>query len=116
MFYQYNQNNSGGSFVFDKDMGITHHVVIEAESADDADRRAEEVGLYFNGCEEGRDCSCCGDRWHPTYGEGDSEPLYYGMPVNKATGAAWMKPNKDIAVHYLDGRIEWYDIMPSKKL
>ena len=49
MFYHYSQNNSGGSFDFDQEEGITHHVVIEAESAYLADRRAESIGLYFGG-------------------------------------------------------------------
>lgn len=41
MFYHYSQNNSGGSFHFDKAAGITVHVVVEADSAQEADTIAE---------------------------------------------------------------------------
>ena len=77
MFYHYSQNNSGGSFDFDKEKGITHHVVIEAESASLADRRAESIGLYFDG--EG-DCPCCGNRWSEAY-EGTDVPSVYDLPL-----------------------------------
>ena len=57
--FTYHQNNSGGFFVGPKS------VTIEAESAEDADRIAEEEGLvYFDGVENGQDCECCGDRWY----------------------------------------------------
>lgn len=63
MFYHFSQNNSGGSFDFDKNDGITHHVVIEAVSAESANKKLQDIGGYFDGCDTGRDCSCCGDRW-----------------------------------------------------
>lgn len=85
MFFTYNQNNSGGHFTFEPDKGISHFVIIEANSADEADRLAEEKGLYFNGCREGRDCSCCGDRWSQQYSDdgGTDEPTIYDSPVDK---------------------------------
>ena len=61
-FYHFRQNNSGGSFVFDKNLAID--VIIEAETADEANDLAEGLGIYFNGCEGGWDCRCCGDRWN----------------------------------------------------
>ena len=109
MFYHYSQNNSGGSFDFDRENGITHHVVIEAESASLADRRAESIGLYFDG--EG-DCPCCGDRWHEAYYEGTEEPSVYGCPlgvVNKDNWSwAWMKEGYETVVHFADGTMKWY--------
>lgn len=78
----YSQNNPGGSFEFtDK---LSHYMIIEACSASHADLRLEELGGYFDGCDNGTDCSCCGDRWSRAYGEGDSEPAYYGTPLDKA--------------------------------
>lgn len=62
-FFDFSQNNSGGSFVFDEQRGITHFVIVEAMDADHANSVAENIGLYFNGCESGNDCDCCGDRW-----------------------------------------------------
>lgn len=65
-FYNFDQNNSGGSFVHQPESGIGYNVCIEAESMQEAIDKAESIGLYFNGCEYGQDCSCCGDRWsHP---------------------------------------------------
>lgn len=60
-FYDYHQNNSGGSF--DVDDKVCHQVVVEAKSADEANEIAMDLGIYFDGCSEGMDCNCCGDRW-----------------------------------------------------
>lgn len=80
-FFTFNQNNSGGSFT-----GPACYVIIEARDPDDANRLAERAGLYFNGCDAGIDCSCCGDRWWPIYhtDKGDDKPSIYGDPVAKS--------------------------------
>jgi hypothetical protein len=105
-FYTFDQNNSGGSFVHDPVAGIGYRVIIEAASCDDAVNKAESIGLYWDGVEDGRDCSCCGDRWHKPwrddgtdtpeiYGEkyvaceeGDAPCLYWGLPsyLHRADG------------------------------
>ena|SRR5690606_27994012 len=64
-FYEYDQTNSGGSF--DVDNKLCHRVYIEADDIEEANNIAEELGIYFNGCEKGLDCDCCGDRWHEPY-------------------------------------------------
>ena len=57
-FYEFNQNNSGGSFtVNDK---LCHRVVIEAKDTIEANEIAQNLGIYFNGVEEGFDCSWVG--------------------------------------------------------
>jgi hypothetical protein len=108
-FFEFSQNNSGGSFVFDKDRGLTHYVIIEAENADQASARAQDTGIYFNGCDEGTDCPCCGDRWYEPYGdEGTDKPEIYGQPFDKAEHMTrWMEAGHEACVHYLDGRKEW---------
>lgn|SRR3990167_258957 len=63
MFYQYDQNNSCGIFKVDDEMGIGVKVIIEEDNAVQANNKAEYVGLYFNGVNDGIDCQCCGDRW-----------------------------------------------------
>ncbi len=110
MFYEFCQNNSGGGFDFDEDSGITHHVIIEAASAEEANLRAERIGLYWNGCEDGLDCSCCGDRWYPQFTDdkGSEVPEVYGQPMNALDLRKWMPDGKEVAVHYADGRIEWF--------
>jgi uncharacterized UBP type Zn finger protein len=61
-WYEFRQNNSGGSFDIDGEIGKI--VIIEAESADMANSFAESIGIYFNGVQKGYDCECCGSRWH----------------------------------------------------
>lgn len=61
-WYQFDQNNSGGSFVVNDK--VCHRLFIEAESFDDAVEKAEDLGCYWNGVDDGRDCPCCGDRWN----------------------------------------------------
>jgi hypothetical protein len=69
-FYEYTQNNSGGSFEVDND--LCHRLLIEADSAEQADAIAEALGVYFDGCDNGMDCECCGDRWYSQNRYGDS--------------------------------------------
>lgn len=114
MFFDYRQNNSGGSFVFDKKRGISVNVIIEANSAKDADEIAQSKGLYFDGVSEGFDCECCGDRWYPrdnyfSTEEGDPVPSLYGTPLTEhASYVRWAEP--DTFIHYLDGRVEAFTV------
>lgn len=97
-FFEYGQNNSGGSFDIDDGRGIGVKVWIEAFSADDADRRAEAIGIYFDGCSKGMDCDCCGDRWSTTWGDGEAAPT-----INNDYDFTW---HHTVYVHKLDGSIE----------
>lgn len=110
-FYEYDQNNSGGSFVYDDVAGISEYVIVEARSAHVANAIAEEIGLYFDG--DG-DCQCCGDRW---YSAGDdswrtdtSFPSINGTPVEEySPNYVWRTDGGPaIYVHYEDGRIEGF--------
>lgn len=69
MWYYWSQNNSGGSFFVDDK--LTHRVFIEADTYREAESKALYMGVYYNGCDEGLDCECCGDRWY----EGDEVPV-----------------------------------------
>lgn len=113
MFYTYRQNNSGGSFKITKK--IKHFVIIEADSAKKADKKARDVGIYFNGVENDIDCPCCGDRWRkaddPYFGtDGTKEPEIYGQSVTdflkqevRADGSLpW---NEEVIVYYKNGKI-----------
>jgi len=66
MFYEFDQNNSGGHFHVDDK--VCHRLFIEADNEKEALRIAEDIGCYWNGVADGIDCPCCGDRWDP-YGE-----------------------------------------------
>lgn len=64
-WYKYRQNNPGGRYEIDDSRGISLSVYVEARDEHHADVRATGIGLYLDGCEDGYDCSCCGDRWSP---------------------------------------------------
>lgn len=56
-YWEYRQNNSGGSFI-----KPAVNVYIEAETPEEADTIAQNNGIYFDPLFE-RDCDCCGNRW-----------------------------------------------------
>lgn len=116
-FYRFYQNNSGGIWDLDSERGIAVNVYIEAETADQANRKAEQIGIYFYGCDSGTDCHCCGDRWYETssYDAYDREDIvYYDLTKEiKLThntklekGYLGAKPGEIVAIHCLDGTIE----------
>jgi hypothetical protein len=109
-FYTYRQNNSGGEFLVDEK--VAHTVIVEAPDALSANARAQAVGVYFDGCETGPDCSCCGDRWSRAY-EGDDyngcdAPSVYGEDIRN-DGAKYAFDDvigrKQVRIHYADGRV-----------
>jgi hypothetical protein len=112
-FYHYSQSNSGGSFDYDEEKGISVNVIIEADNANAADNKAEMIGLYFDG--EG-DCSCCGNRWYTDF-EWDAKdvPCVYDTPVEEFDprgkgnwGMKWIEGGYETFVHYADGTIKGY--------
>lgn len=108
MFFHFSQNNSGGNFHVDEDAGIGHHVLIEARDVRHAVDRALGIGLYFNGCADGIDCDCCGDRWsEPWDDKGNDLPMIYGTDVsNGVYETEWSWPSDPSFIHYLNGEIK----------
>jgi hypothetical protein len=111
-FFHYSQNNSGGSFDYDSKAGISNHVIIEARDADEANYLAERIGLYFDGCDSGRDCDCCGDRWTRPYRDDGSEfPEVYGKDVSSGVIPSekwqfkWREKGPEGYIHYANGSI-----------
>lgn len=98
-FFSYSQNNSGGKFIINDKRGIGPEVWVEAENADDANQRAEDIGIYFNGCDDDRDCPCCGDRWSACWGDDDGEA---SPKINKESDFDW---HNTVYVHAADGLI-----------
>lgn len=110
MFYEFTQNNSGGHF--DVDDKVCHRVFIEADSFEQALLKADNIGIYFNGCDEGIDCDCCGDRWSE-YEELIELPVEYGDLVFNdieeyaqylADKYSWTTP--DVRIYYKDGNVK----------
>lgn len=103
-FYTYIQNNSGGSF--DLDDNIAQFVIIEANDYLQANKRAKEVGIYFNGCDSGMDCSCCGDRWYELWDESEGflEPMIFGTPADQYKASSFFE--KEYRIHFFNGNIK----------
>lgn len=107
-WYEYTQNNSGGGFEVTEN--LAHRLFIEAEGGEEADLKAQRLGVYFDGCDEGVDCPCCGDRWY--HGQEVKYPLDYGdgLVFNSVESHAqfladrygWTSP--DAYIHYANGK------------
>lgn len=103
MFYEFNQNNSGGHF--DRSRNVDHYVIVEAVDVTQAIDRANGIGIYFNGCAKGIDCGCCGDRWHEPMDSSDV-PSHYDSPLTLANSSTTKNPREHtVVIHYLDGRV-----------
>jgi hypothetical protein len=104
MFFTFNQNNSGGRF-----RGPAYYVIIEADTPTEANNIAENHGVYFDGCRDGTDCECCGDRWYPVSAhDGHPEPMIYGMAVNIAAPSRTLEDGAEfceVMIVYKDGRV-----------
>jgi len=83
MFYTFDQNNPGGIFVIDDTSAV--HVIIEADSASEANQIAKELGLYFHGSSLGIDCVLGGNRWEELWdGEiGTETPNIFGTEISE---------------------------------
>lgn len=109
-WFLYRQNNSGG--IFDEP---AVHVYVEADDTVEADRRAEELGIYFNGVESGYDCECCGDRWdyassYSNVGEDAHEDLLKTLKIVVGFGGSLLWYGAPFALFYhKDGTKEQYD-------
>ena len=77
-FFTFCQNNSGGRL----DPDMPHVLFVEADDAEAANTRALTVGVYFDGCETGDDCNCCGDRW---------SRAHKGFATPDAAGYEWAR-------------------------
>jgi hypothetical protein len=103
MFFTFDQNNSGGVH---KPPAI--YVIVEAKDHEDANNRAEEHSLYFNGCDSDIDCSCCGDRWYRQWSseKGDDVPSVYGEPLTDSPNVKYDWSTETIPhaiVYFMDG-------------
>jgi hypothetical protein len=107
-FYEYKQNNSGGSFVTNDK--LCHRLFIEADSISAANEKARSLGVYFDGCASGNDCSCCGDRWYPPY-EALEFPYTYGTLEKETAEAAAEKYKLEIREAKTKFRKNGYEIV-----
>lgn len=107
-WYNFRQNNSGGSFD-----SPAINVLVQAPSGGLANALAETVGVYFDGCESGRDCPCCGDRWSSLWDDdtGTEHPTIYGesIPEHLIESRAWETPGiPEVMLVYADGKTQTF--------
>ncbi len=108
-FFMFNQNDSGGSFELTSK--VCHRVVIEAETYEDAEKKAFELGVYY-GVDEGVDCYCCGDRWYA----GDLVELNVNETIVsycQRLANEYGRTVPDIRIFYADGAVK--EIFVEKK-
>lgn len=101
--FLFRQNNSGGYFTVDDTVDV--NVVIEAESADQANEIAtKHLGIYFNGVDAGFDCECCGDRWYPVEESDETDKVRISLLLGAHT-AQDLKDNtpQDTRFYYCVG-------------
>ena len=104
MFYLFEQNNSGGFFEYNDDLGVGPKIIVEADSHDEAVSIMENIvdfdSTYY--------CHCCGPRW-----DRDLRPAEYtsldrviklDVPrsiVTRSSGVVYEDPRRaEVYVHY----------------
>ena len=102
-FFTFYQNNSNGYYEIDDN--LAEYVIIEAHDYQEANEKAEEIGIYFDGVDIGIDCECCGDRWTRQWDDDDgtNEPTIFGKPIKEYLD----DDSKQYRIHYINGVIEW---------
>jgi hypothetical protein len=96
-FYTFRQNNSGGVW------SGSEYVIIEADSADEANMTALDHDVYFDGVHGGSDCPCCGDRWCEVDDDDATEkPEIYGKDPDLSTNYRGEKPTVKIVRKTVD--------------
>lgn len=106
MFYNFDQNDPFGNF--DLDSVFAMSMIVEADSADDANSRAMAIGIYFDGVTKGKDCPCCGDRWNMV-DQDDATPRPVWRDMNVKSMSKTPRFHDDYVacrVFYKDGTIK----------
>lgn len=99
MFYTIGQNNSGGYYIDNENVG--EFVSVEANSPQEAEDKLNRIVEDYSDY-----CPCCGQRWRINlYRDDETEiPMIYDEPYNNCTNTFWNTGN--IVIYYLDGRKE----------
>ena len=79
-FYEYTQNNSGGFFTVNDE--LCNRIIIESDNIKNATKKAESLGIYFDGVRDNIDCECCGDRWYKNPSILDIDKINKGYEVS----------------------------------
>ena len=100
-WFNFNQNNSGGSFITND--SVCHRVFIEATDEGEATDKALSLGVYFNGVDEGEDCECCGGRWYEPYDPVELLPEHTIEQYAQLLADKWGWTEPDAYLYRADG-------------
>lgn len=104
-FYAFDQNNSGGYFIDDEQNGVCEVVIIEAQNANEANSKLNEIGEKVDGFDDF--CPCCGERWYYVdESEARETPSIYSTPIEEYEGSMFRKA---CYIHYYDGTIKFHE-------
>lgn len=67
-YYLFKQNNSGGYYIEDENLGISSNLIIKADNEDIADEIFDNISKQY-GESFHSFCECCGPRWDVEYSE-----------------------------------------------
>lgn len=75
-YYTYAQNNSGGYYIMNEDVGES--IIVEAPNSHMANLIAEEIIQDYTSF-----CECCGERWYieADDSDGTDEPMFFNKAV-----------------------------------
>jgi hypothetical protein len=111
-FFLFNQNNSGGYFIENERYGVGSDVIIEAQTASEANEKLNKIGENVVGFFDF--CDCCGDRWdYCDEDDGTDEPMIYDTPVDQYE-AGGLIPGEKVYIHYYFGIIKIIDLKKEK--
>jgi hypothetical protein len=107
LFFRYHQNNTGGYYNCSYP-SVARVVIVEAKNSEEADRIAEDSGLYFDGS---GDCRCCGKRWSQNWEDGTETPSNYGTPIEEEYKEVFSEKDweEHLSVIYYDGKIRTFN-------
>lgn len=95
-WYHYDQNNSGGSFVNNDDVG--EDVFIQAQSQEEAQAKFDSLDNEADNW-----CECCGERWYSA--DEQDAPNIFGVYLSD--GYSPFSSRSHAVVYHADGRKEF---------
>lgn len=107
-FFPFTQNNSGANYEINEPVGISQKIYIQATNAELANKKAESIGVYFDGVNLDIDCECCGNRWTETtdYDQMNNEELQEDIDRSiKFMRMIGEDATNSVFIHKIDGTI-----------
>lgn len=101
LWYEFDQNNSGG--YFERDDFVSDLVYVQAMNPEQAEQIMREL---IDKAGAWNYCECCGERWSFWNVEGFDDPTRYGKPITE--GVNLYSGKGYILFHGLNGRtLKW---------